>query len=625
MHNNSSSLTGVDKEIYHYLNLDNPKSFLLFAGAGSGKTRTLVNVLQEIRNKDLNRFIQNGQRIAVITYTNAACEEIQHRLKYDPIFNVSTIHSFIWNLIKPFSHDIKEWLRVELKDDILDLSLKIDKAKNKAGITAIKNARSKASKQRRLNELDIITDFTYSPTSNKPEKGSLNHAEVIKVGAFFIAQHDLMKKVLTNRFPILLIDESQDTNRALLEAFISTQQANKDKFSLGLFGDTMQRIYNGGKEDLDNHLPDDWKSPAKIINYRCPRRVISLINRIRYDADKKVQEPKQNAIEGAARLFIVDSKSIEKSDIEFKARQHMAKITSDDKWRSKINVNTLILEHAMAAARGEFSDFFIPLSKVERLKDAALNGTSSDFKFITDQLLPLLSAIKNNKPFDITQLINRYSCLLSSDNNDFITDPIAVLVSCDKNVDSIKKHLDENPQITLKDVLKLIHKYSLLTIPDNLSTHLADTSDVVNIESEDDSKLMSDKYKALNEALDASLEQVSNYSKYISEELGFSTHQGVKGLEFERVMAILDDKESNGFLFSYEKLFGAKELSQRDIDNENDGIDSSMARTRRLFYVICSRAERSLAVVAYTADPKAVKKKAIESQWFTDCEVVVLS
>ncbi|MEF1336388.1 AAA family ATPase [Vibrio rotiferianus] len=64
------SLKEVDKEIYQYLNIDDPTSFLLFAGAGSGKTRTLVNVLQAVRDNGLHRFIKAGQRIAVITYTN---------------------------------------------------------------------------------------------------------------------------------------------------------------------------------------------------------------------------------------------------------------------------------------------------------------------------------------------------------------------------------------------------------------------------------------------------------------------------------------------------------------------------------------------------------------------------
>ena len=35
----------VEKEIAAFLSLENPTSFFLFAGAGSGKTRSLVNAL----------------------------------------------------------------------------------------------------------------------------------------------------------------------------------------------------------------------------------------------------------------------------------------------------------------------------------------------------------------------------------------------------------------------------------------------------------------------------------------------------------------------------------------------------------------------------------------------------
>ena len=41
----------VDEELLACLNLQNPKSFFLFAGAGSGKTRSLVNVLEQIKDK----------------------------------------------------------------------------------------------------------------------------------------------------------------------------------------------------------------------------------------------------------------------------------------------------------------------------------------------------------------------------------------------------------------------------------------------------------------------------------------------------------------------------------------------------------------------------------------------
>ena len=47
-------MSNVDEEIYTYVTDTPPKSFLLFAGAGSGKTRTLVNILQKIKNNHLN-------------------------------------------------------------------------------------------------------------------------------------------------------------------------------------------------------------------------------------------------------------------------------------------------------------------------------------------------------------------------------------------------------------------------------------------------------------------------------------------------------------------------------------------------------------------------------------------
>ena len=65
----------------------------------------------------------------------------------------------------------------------------------------------------------------------------------------------------------------------------------------------------------------------------------------------------------------------------------------------------------------------------------------------------------------------------------------------------------------------------------------------------------------------------------------------VKGLEFPRVMVIIDDSEAKGFMFSYEKLFGVKNKTQTDKKNEIEGKDTSIFRTKRLFYVACSRAE----------------------------------
>ena len=111
----------VDAEIATYLTLESPRSFFLFAGAGSGKTRSLVNALEHIQKTHGPRLKLRGQRVGVITYTNAACDEIKARIDFNSLFHVSTIHSFAWDLIGGFNADIREWLRQDLEQGIHDL------------------------------------------------------------------------------------------------------------------------------------------------------------------------------------------------------------------------------------------------------------------------------------------------------------------------------------------------------------------------------------------------------------------------------------------------------------------------------------------------------------------------
>ncbi len=615
----SNCLIGTDREIYEYLNLDNPKSFLLFAGAGSGKTRSLVNVLQEIREKNLDRLIQSGQRVGVITYTNAACDEIQHRLSYDPLFHVSTIHSFVWELIESFTEDLKVWLKEKLIADIDGLSLKISKARDINGKTAQQNIRKRESKSRRLDELSLVRKFSYSPTSNKVERGTVSHEEVIQITATLLNESELLQNILTNRYPILLIDESQDTRKELMEAFIRTQTLNRTKFSLGLFGDLMQRIYSGGKDDLEDELPEDWKTPSKIVNYRSPKRIVSLINNIRNEVDGKKQEPKDGAIQGVVRLFIVDSVSANKTEVENLVRYKMSSVSDDSQWMEPSQTKVLTLEHAMAANRGSFDRFYMPLSKVDYLKDSLLNGTNVSLRFLSNQFLPLVNAIKAKNDFLIANIIKKYSGVISSNNVQFCVDPLSTLKEIDDSVNSVAaKVVDGEPSII--EVLKLVDKNSLLDIPDTLKALLVD----VDTSSTDGEVEASETSLAWEIALNAPLSHLNNYSLYINEKLGFGTHQGVKGLEFDRVVAIMDDEDSNGFLFKYEKLFGAKELSSTDIKNQAEGRDWVVSRTRRLFYVICSRAQKSLAVVAYTQEPEAVRNKSLVSGWFTEDEIEMM-
>lgn len=104
----------VEREIERCLDLESPRSFFLFAGAGSGKTRSLVNALNYINNKYRDLFLSQGKYVGVITYTNAACDEIIHRTHDNPIFHISTIHGFCWSIIQGFNEDIRAFIKDNL-------------------------------------------------------------------------------------------------------------------------------------------------------------------------------------------------------------------------------------------------------------------------------------------------------------------------------------------------------------------------------------------------------------------------------------------------------------------------------------------------------------------------------
>ena len=166
---------------------------------------------------------------------------------------------------------------------------------------------------------------------------------------------------------------------------------------------------------------------------------------------------------------------------------------------------------------------------------------------------------------------------------------------------------------TCVDILKVIKKTNLFPLNDRVDDILSGPT------AHEDKKIT-----ALREALSVPFDKLERYSAYVTDNTQFATHQGVKGLEFPRVMVIMDDAESKGFLFSYEKLFGAKAKTETDIKNEREGKDTGIIRTTRLFYVACTRAEKSLSVVAYTNDKNVVRDTAISNGWFTDEEIELL-
>lgn len=601
----------VDREIESCFSASSPKNFFVFAGAGSGKTRSLINTLNFLDKEQGEKLLMKGKQIAVITYTNAACDEISRRLQYKSIFSVSTIHSFLWELIKNYQVDIKTWIMESVQKEIEELKQK--QTKTSRGKAGEKRAETIKKKTERLAKIRSIQKFSYNPNGDNVGYDSLSHSEVIKMSTEFIATEPTMQDILTSKYPILLIDESQDTKKELIDALLIVCEKYGEKFIVGMFGDTMQKIYNDGKDNLAKCIPDNWVKPVKIMNHRSAKRIVTLANSIRSSVDDQKQQARSDAEEGIVRLFIT-SKSNNKEYVEKRVAEMMVQDTGDIGWNDEEDYKSLILEHHMAASRFGFSELYMPLSNSKKFDTSLREGSIPELSILSKIVFPLLVAYQSGNDFEVAKIIRKNSPLLNKEV--FITglnNQVELLRKAEEAVELLMKLWNDGKVPTCLEVLKSIRDTGLFKVGNRVDEVLADYSQDEN-----------EKITALRTALSAPFYELERYALYVSDNTRFATHQGVKGLEFPRVMVILDVAQARGFLFSYEKLFGVKAQSDTDEKNAHDGKDTSITRTARLFYVACTRAKKSLAIVAYTENEEMVRDTALANGWFLENEIYIV-
>ena len=83
-------------------------SFCFDAGAGAGKTYSLIKALNYIIDNKQDLYLKQRKKIACITYTNVAKDEILTRIDNNPIIFCETNHAFCWNLISQFQKKLQE-------------------------------------------------------------------------------------------------------------------------------------------------------------------------------------------------------------------------------------------------------------------------------------------------------------------------------------------------------------------------------------------------------------------------------------------------------------------------------------------------------------------------------------
>ena len=635
----------IVEEICGYITGVPPVSFFLFAGAGSGKTRTVVEVLRRItgvvQHEEGKRYAERlrarGQCVRVITYTKNATAVVMGRLGDNYLTSVSTIHAFCWELIKGFDEDIREALLASNAEKLADAkAYALEKVKGETDTDRRKYAEIEAE----AVEIRATPAFIYHPDKNTYGQGALAHNEVLYVAAWLIQARPTLQRILVDRHPLIFIDESQDTMKGVLDSLLGMSKNLPSQITLGLVGDHRQRIYSHGHEDLPSHVPEEWARPALQMNHRSQQRIVELINTI-WAADiqgrtqPKSGVPQHARIEksrGWVRIFIGDTKinSVDKIQWEGKCARTMAGITASDAWKEDVReYKTLALEHKLAAKRGNFVQAYSAMELLD--KDAARPDSNGDrngpamVRPILGPMLELAACVNADgtlNDFLAMEVLRRNGSLANvpeekSERQQFLSKiQAAVHVFVAESSRGNSK---------VREILAPVLDTSLFDADSRLARAFYDSSPPPVEPKVKSKEPKEDKQRrGFHELFDTPWSEIRKYREYLAGDAELATHQVVKGSEFKHVMVVMDDEEAGGNQFSYEKLFGAEALSEADLNNVKEGKETTIDRTLRLLYVTCSRAEESLALVLWAKEPEAARTAILASGWFSEDEVVRL-
>ncbi len=598
--------TDADRELRACLDQTPVRSFIMVAGAGSGKTTSLVKALDHLVRTRGAGLRRQGQQIACITYTEVAVGEISGDVGNESLCHVSTIHSFLWTVVRPFQSDLRSWVGARIAGKIDDAETRIANRRTREA-TRQTLTRDVERYRAQLGELASVRAFRYGTGSDYAE-GILGHDDILKIGPTLITDRPLLRALVAKRFPYIFVDESQDTDPSFVAALRLVAETVSAEFCLGFFGDPMQKIYLTGAGCIEPGV--GWNQITKPENFRCPISVLKVINNIRNEDDKleqvrgRLQEINGVAspVQGSARLFIVPADGRRRERLT-QVRRWLAKANADPLWAydgEDANVRVLVLVHRTAAARLGFSGIYAALNDraPESLKSGLKDGTAWPLRPFMTYVLPLVQMVRSGADFDVMVMLRKNCPLL--DEERLAGENVAQLMARLKvNLITLSEMLAPTSACTIKQVLAFVSDRGLASLDDRFGRFFGDAlADVL------------DGDASVVAFIDCPAAELWGYKTYIDDESPFSTQQGIKGTEFQRVLVILDDEEGDYNLFCYGKYFGTIPLSKTDEEHQDAGKDSVVERTRRLFYVCCSRAVNDLAVI-YVVPDVATAREAV--------------
>ena len=556
--------------------LDEGRSFRLEAGAGAGKTYSLEEALRRLIDRRGADFLRQRQQIGCITYTNVAKDEIISRTHAHPAVRPDTVHGFCWSVLQDFQASLREL--------VLNLPGWAERLEAAGGIGA-----------RRVHY-----ELGYAGVTD--EQVTLRHEDVLALMIKALALPKF-RRVLTARYPVLLIDEYQDTNAAFVDALKIWFLDQGEGPLIGLFGDHWQKIYGDGCGLVEHTV---LEVIDKNANFRSVDAIVQVLNRMRPALPQMVSDPDAP---GEARVFHANNWTGERrtgqggghwtGDTSAEAArayfQHVKARLIDEGWDFSVEkTKILMLSHSVLAREQGYAS--IP-PIYGQYNDPWLKKDDPHIKFLSDYLEPACAA------FEAQRYGEMFECFGAG-------------------MPRIRRHQDKvawsktmNDLITLRqsgtigDVIDFIAAQQHMRLPATVEERELKLAEVGAEPVAGESRRVTQlrKLRAVPYA------ELIALNRFIDGHTPFATKHGVKGAQFENVLVIIGRGWNKyNFAQTLEWIDGGPPADKQEFFENN----------RNLFYVACSRPKVRLAMLFTQILSTNAKIKL--TQWFGANNVIAL-
>ena len=532
-----------------FASLERGDSFLLEAGAGAGKTYSLVKALQFLEKRDKIKLPRRHQKVACITFTNVARDEIEARTDKSPLIHCDTIHAFCWSLISGFQK--------QLRDRLPHMDNWPERIEEAGGLGA------------------RIVEYTLGYRGIKDDRVSIHHDDVLLL-TIGLMENVKFRRIIADRYPVILIDEYQDTNAGWINSIKAHFLGQHGSPQFGFFGDHWQKIYGDGCGKIEHSV---LTVIGKEANFRSVSTIVDCLNRMRPELPQFVVDPDE-----AGNVQILHTNNWLgtrqtgnhwggdlPSDVAHAALTVVMDRLTQQGWDlSSEKTKVLMLTHRALANEQGYSS----LPGIFRFNEAFTKKEHGHIAFFVDNLEPACDAFMARRYGEMFTALGRNIPAIRSQADKA------------KWSDAMDRLINLRANGTVGDLITHLRKTQRPRLPDSVEERERELERFDRASGEEMPLALSE-LEALHMVPYTEIIALTHYHDGHSP---FETKHGVKGAEFENVIIVVGRGWNR---YNFNEMF---ELAQ-DVGRIPPNKQETFERNRNLFYVACSRPKRRLAIL----------------------------